>query len=67
MDERPKCEKETIKILYEKKGNNLFDLSCSNFLLDTSPKARELKAKNGLSGPHQDKKLLHGEGNSQQN
>ena len=26
-------------------NNNLFDLSRSNFLLDTSPKARELKAK----------------------
>ena len=36
---------ETIKTLEEKVGNNLFDLSRSNFLLDTSPKARELKAK----------------------
>ena len=36
---------ETIKTLEEKEGNNLFALSCSNFLLDTSPKARELKAK----------------------
>ena len=36
---------ETIKLLEEKAGNNLFDLSCSNFLLETSPKARELKAK----------------------
>ena len=35
---------ETIKTLEEKEGNNLFALSCSNFLLDTSPKARELKA-----------------------
>ena len=26
-------------------GNNLFDLSCSNFLHDTSPKTREIKAK----------------------
>ena len=34
-----------IKTLEEKAGNNLFDLSCDNFLLDTSPKARELKAK----------------------
>ena len=45
MDERPKVRQETIKTLEEKAGNNLFDLSCSNFLLDTSPKARELKAK----------------------
>ena len=36
---------ETIKTLEEKTGNNLFDLSRSNFLFDTSPKARELKAK----------------------
>ena len=35
----------TIKTLEEKTGNNLFDLGCSNFLLDTSPKASELKAK----------------------
>ena len=37
--------RETIKTLEEKAGKNLFDLSCSNFLLDTSPKSRELKAK----------------------
>ena len=36
---------ETIKTLEEKTGNNLFDLSHSNFLLDMSPKAREIKAK----------------------
>ena len=36
---------ETIKTLEEKTGNNHFDLSCSNFLLDTFPKAREIKAK----------------------
>ena len=36
---------ETIKILQEKTGNNLFDLSHSNFLLDMSLKAREIKAK----------------------
>ena len=36
---------ETIKTLEEKAGKNLCDLSRSNFLLDTSPKARELKAK----------------------
>ena len=35
---------ESIKIL-ENTGSNLFDLSCSNFLLDTSPEAREIKAK----------------------
>ena len=36
---------ENIKTLEEKTGNNLFDLSHRNFLLDISPKARELKAK----------------------
>ena len=36
---------DTIKTLEEKAGNNLFDLSCSNFLLDTSPEARELRTK----------------------
>ena len=36
---------ETIKTLKEKAGKNLSDLSCSNFLLDTSPKARTLKEK----------------------
>ena len=37
--------KETIKTLEEKAGKNLFDLNHSNFLLDTSLKERELKAK----------------------
>ena len=36
---------ETIKILEEKAGKNLFELDCSNFLLNTSPEARETKAK----------------------
>ncbi|KAF0885465.1 LIN1 transcriptase, partial [Crocuta crocuta] len=36
---------ETIKTLEEKAGNNLLDLHCSNFLLDTSRKARESRAK----------------------
>ena len=34
-----------IKILKENTGSNLLDLSHSNFLLDTSLKARETKAK----------------------
>ena len=34
-----------IKILEEKIGNNLFDLSRSNFLHDRSPEARETNAK----------------------
>ena len=36
---------EAIKILEEKAGKNLFDLGCSNFLLNTPPEARETKAK----------------------
>ena len=36
---------ETIKILQEKTGSNLFDLGHSNFLLDMSLEARETKAK----------------------
>ena len=36
---------EAIKILEEKAGKYLFDLDHSNFLLNTSPEARETKAK----------------------
>ena len=36
---------EAIKILEEIAGKNLFDLGCSNFLLNKSPEARETKAK----------------------
>ena len=36
---------ESIKILQENTGSNLFDLGRRNFLLDMSPKARETKAK----------------------
>ncbi|KAF0882234.1 LIN1 transcriptase, partial [Crocuta crocuta] len=35
---------EAIKILEEKAGKNLFDLSCSNFFLNTSLETRETKA-----------------------
>ena len=35
---------EVIKIFEKKAGKNLFDLGCSNFLLNTSPEARETKA-----------------------
>ena len=37
--------REAIKILEEKAGKNLFDLAHSSFLLNTSPEARETKAK----------------------
>ena len=36
---------ESINILKENRGSNLFDLGHSNFLLDTTPKARETNAK----------------------
>ena len=36
---------EVIKTLEKKIGNSLFDVSCSNFLLDMSLEARETKAK----------------------
>ena len=36
---------ETINILEENTGNSLFDPGYSNVLLDTSPEARETKAK----------------------
>ena len=36
---------EAIKILEEKAGKNLFHLGHSNFLINTSPEARETKAK----------------------
>ena len=36
---------EATKILEEKAGKNLYDLGCNNFLLNTSPEARETKAK----------------------
>ena len=56
---------EAIKILEEKAGKNLFDLACSNFLHVSRGKGN--KSKNELLGPHQNKKLLHSEGNNQQN
>ena len=37
--------KESIKILEKNTDSNLFNLVHSKFLLDTSPKARETKAK----------------------
>ena len=39
---------ESIKILEENIGNNLYDIGHSNFFHDTSPKARETKEKMNL-------------------
>ena len=58
---------ETIKTLEEKAGDNLFDLNRSNFLLNTSPKAREIKANMNYWDLIKVKKLLHYKGNNQQN
>ena len=41
----PNVRQEAIKILEEKAGKNRFDLGHRNFLLNTSPEARETKAK----------------------
>ena len=47
MDKGPECEtgNHPNPRGESRKKKNLCDLSCSNFLLDTSPKKRELKAK----------------------
>ena len=45
MAERSKVRQESIKILEENTGNTLFELGHSNFLQDTSMKAREREAK----------------------
>ena len=45
MDKGPECETGNHQTLEGKAGKDLSDLSRSNFLLDTSPKARQLKAK----------------------
>ena len=58
---------ETIKIPEKNTGSNFFDIGHSSFFLDMSPEARETKAKNILMELYENKKLLHGKGNSQQN
>ena len=45
MDERSKCETRCHQNARENTGNTLFELGHSNFLQDTSMKARERKAK----------------------
>ena len=46
MDERPKCETGSHQNPQgERRKKNLFDLSHSNFLLNTYPEARKTKAK----------------------
>ena len=38
-------KQESIKILEENADGNVFDFGCRKFLLDTFPKAREIKVK----------------------
>ena len=45
MDKGPECETGNHQNSREENRQQLFDLSCSKFLLDVSPKARKLKAK----------------------
>ena len=45
MDERPQCKTGSHQTPRGESKQNLFDLGCSNFLLNTSPEAREIKAK----------------------
>ena len=58
---------EITKILEENIGSKISDIACSNFLLDTSPQARETKGKNKQIGLLQTTKFLHSKGNHQQN
>ena len=59
---------ESIKILEENTGSNLFNLGHSNFFLDTSPKARETTANMNLWDLIKIKaRILHSEGNNQLN
>ena len=57
---------ESIKIIEENIGSNLFDIGHSNFFQDVS-KGKGNKSENELLGLHQDQRLLHSKGNSQQN
>ena len=56
---------ESIKIIEENIGSNLFDTGHSNFFQDTCLKQN--KSENEFLGLLQDKKFLHSNGNSQQN
>ena len=58
---------ESIKILEENTGSNLFDIGHSNFFQDKVCKGKGNKSENEVLGLHQDQKLLHSKGNSKQN
>ena len=68
MSEKSQCETGIHQNSRGEQGCNLFNIGHSNFLHDTSPKARETKEKKKeVVGIHEDKKLLHSQGNSQKN
>ena len=59
--------KESIKILEENAGSNLFNLNRSKFFLGTSPKTTEARAKMSYWDFMKSKSSLHSKGNSQHN
>ena len=68
MNGRPQCETGNHQILEANTDRNLFDLGHSNFLLDTSPVARETTANMNLWDLIKIKaRILHSEGNNQLN
>ena len=54
---------ESIRILEENIGSNLFDISHSDFFQKYVSKGKGNKSKNELLGLHQNQKLLHSKGN----
>ena len=64
MDLRPKCE--AIEILKESRGSNPLDVALSNIFMDMSAQEMGNKSRDKQLGLHQNKKLLHSEGNHQQ-
>ena len=60
------ARQETIKIPEENTGSNLFDIGHSNFSLEHVFRGKWNKSKNELLGPHENKKLVHSQGNNQQ-
>lgn len=57
---------EIIKLMEENVGRNLLDIHLSNIFLDLFPQARK-KQKQKINKWDQPKKILHSEGNHQQN
>ena len=57
----------TIKVLEENTGSKISDISHSSIFSSISPQALETKDKKTQMGLHQTKKILHSEGNQQQN